>query len=160
MTITLEQWATLWGVSDEALADLRMRLSYTPAQPDLNPNLPESMVQSQVRLSAAKSGIKLWRNNVGALKAENGRYVRFGLCNDSPSMNKLVKSSDLIGIKPLMITQGHVGTIIGQFIAREVKHSHWVYTGNEREQAQLRFIELVKIAGGDASFITYEEGEM
>lgn len=73
----------------------------------------------------------------------NGRVVRFGLANDSPAVNKRIKSCDLVGIRPN-----------GQFWARECKPAAWHYTGTEREQAQLRFIELVNSMGGDAAFTT------
>lgn len=115
---------------------------------------PESTVQQEIMIEAAKHGIILWRNNVGAgmLRNEDGgqeSYVRFGLANESKARNKTFKSSDLIGVWPYSI-QG-VG-LAGLFIAIEVKKEGWTYTGTPREKAQLAFIDFVKSKGGVAGF--------
>jgi hypothetical protein len=116
----------------------------------------ESDVQKLVKLEASKKGFPLWRNNVGAVHTNDGRFIRFGLGNESKRMNACAKSSDLIGIRPLIIRPEHVGITIGQFVAREVKKSDWVYSGTERERAQLTFLEIVTEYGGDAAFCTGE----
>ncbi len=112
----------------------------------------EQKILAECRLKASKEGTRLWRNNVGALYAQDGRFIRFGLANESKQLNDNLKSSDLIGIKPILITPDHVGTTIGQFICREIKKSNWSYKGTKREQAQKRFIDLVNKMGGDACF--------
>ena len=112
----------------------------------------ESGVSSDIRLEASERGYRLWRNNVGAAYTSTGQFIRFGLANDSAQLNKVIKSADLIGIRPILITPAHVGMTIGQFISREVKHSTWKYTGTERERAQLAWAELVNSLGGDACF--------
>lgn len=114
----------------------------------------ESDVQTALRLAASKRGDVLWRNNSGVLPDARGVPVRFGLCNDSTAINTACKSSDLIGIKRVLVTPEMVGQVVGVFYAREVKHSGWRYTGTPRERAQLRFIEIVREAGGDAGFAT------
>lgn len=114
----------------------------------------EALVSVHVRLEAAERGGVLWRNNVGAAMDTRGNFIRYGLCNDSKGVNKNLKSSDLIGIKPLLIKPHHVGATIGQFTARETKRAGWAFTNSEREKAQLRFLELVLSMGGDACFAT------
>ena len=117
----------------------------------------ESDIQTRVRLAAAKQGATLWRNNNGAGQLQNGSYVRWGLANDSTAVNRRIKSADLIGIRPVLITQADVGRIVGVFCSREVKTSGWRYhENNEHEQAQMRWLELVQRLGGDAAFTTGE----
>ena len=153
----LNNWAIKWGVSVAALEELRREMI-----PDaIAPSLPswsnsESDVQAEIRLQASREGARLWRNNLGAVHTDDGRFIRYGLANDTQAMNKLIKSSDLIGIKPVSITHRHIGAIIGQFFAREVKAGNWNYSGTEREIAQLKFIQLVTSMGGDAKFTTGE----
>lgn len=117
----------------------------------------ETLVQADVRLKASHQGFRLWRNNVGVAVDKRGIPVRYGLCNESKQMNKNIKSSDLIGIRPITITQDMVGKVIGQFVAIEVKKEDWKYTGNLREEAQQRFLTLVQSLGGYAKFINNSE---
>jgi len=149
-------WATEWCVPPEAVKDYYKRLSapFPHMAPDPGEARSEAAVQAEMRLAAAREGNYLWRNNVGAAMTDTGSFVRYGLANDSARLNSVLKSSDLIGIRAVTITPQHVGTVIGQFVAREVKHSGWKYTGTDREKAQLRFIELVNGKGGDAAFAT------
>lgn len=114
--------------------------------------ISESGVLSDIRLEASQLGCRLWRNNVGATYTQSGQFMRFGLANDSAALNRAIKSADLIGIKPVLITQAHLGTVIGQFLSREVKHPGWKYAGTERERAQLAWAELINSLGGDACF--------
>ena len=115
----------------------------------------EASVQSMVRLEASRRGWKLWRNNLGAGQMFDGRMIRWGLANDSKAMNTLVKSGDLIGIRPVVITQDMVGTVLGQFVSIECKRENWKPSmTDEHEQAQMRWAELVLLAGGHAEFTT------
>lgn len=152
MTI-LEQWAADWSVPTAALADLRARLSPPPSAPAA-PTDPhsEAGVTSIVRLEASRAGVLLFRNNVGACLAQDGRQLRYGLANDSAAMNKSLKSADWIGIRPVTIMPEHVGTTIGQFVSREIKRAGWKYAGTGREAAQMRWAELISSRGGDACF--------
>ena len=118
----------------------------------------EQVVQSEVRLEASNRGFRLWRNNVGVAMDNRGIPVRYGLCNESKQMNKNLKSSDLIGIRPILITQDMVGKVFGQFIAIEIKKESWKPSpSNLREQAQERFITLVQSLGGYAKIINKVE---
>lgn len=117
--------------------------------------LSESAVMSAVRLEAAAKGILLMRNNVGVLRNQDGVPVRYGLMNETAAMNRSIKSSDLIGIRRVVITPDMVGKTIGQFIARECKHGGWELNPRDsHELAQWEFIRLVGSYGGDAAFTT------
>ena len=150
--MNLTQWAIKWGVPIEAVQDLRREfgLINTDQQPHIGES--EAAIQTRIRLEATKKGCRVWRNNVGGTYTDEGSFIRYGLANDSKQMNNLIKSSDLIGIRPLLITQDHVGHVIGQFIAREVKAANWSYSGTKREEAQLNFLNIVAGMGGDAAF--------
>lgn len=153
----LHQWAIAHGVSLAAIQDLQIRLGVLtlPASAEVSgPAKSEAWAQSAVRLEASQKGAKLWRNNVGALQDKRGRLVRYGLANDSAELNDAIKSADLIGWRPVLITPAHVGHTIGQFVSREIKEPGWQYTGADREPAQLAWANAVNAAGGDARFAT------
>lgn len=152
---SLAQWAARHAITPAALADLLATMGIDHAPPVTEGNTKEGYVQSVVRLEAPKHGVWLTRNNVGVLQDKSGRPVRFGLANESPAQNDVMKSSDLIGIRPVIITPEHVGQRLGQFVAREVKHANWQWgEDKEREPAQLAFLQLVTSYGGDAKFVT------
>jgi hypothetical protein len=114
--------------------------------------LSEAAILNLVKLEATRKGCRIWRNNIGASYMQDGSFLRYGLANDSAGMNKIIKSADLIGIRPVLITHNMVGATIGQFVSREVKASNWKYTGTDREKAQLAWAELILSMGGDAAF--------
>ena len=155
MTPALATWAIRHPA---AYADLLAVLAVPATEPAAPPppNATEAYAQSLVRLEAPRFGVSLWRNNVGALQDKNGRPVRYGLANESPAVNKVLKSGDLIGIHPVVITPAHVGTTIGQFVSRECKRPGWTWHGDEHETAQLNWAMLVTRLGGDAGFTTGE----
>lgn len=151
----LNAWATRHHISPEALAELRAIL----LPPDVGvavPGTSEAAIQTQVRLEASRLGGRLFRNNVGAGILQDGSFIRWGLCNDSAQLNKVVKSSDLCGIMPVTITPEHVGQTLGRFTCREIKTAGWKYRGTERERAQAKWIEMVNLLGGDAAFAVGE----
>jgi hypothetical protein len=150
--MTLVEWATKWGVSIDALRDLATSTCYIPPTVD---DGSESRQQSLVRLEAAKRrNVYLFRNNVGACTTDTGSFVRYGLANDTPAMNAAVKSADLIGFRSKLIVQADVGTVVAQFVSREVKHATWHWRNSPEEQAQLKWAALINTHGGDAAIVT------
>lgn len=115
----------------------------------------EAAVQQQIRMNIAAHGLDLWRNNTGACEDKTGRVIRYGLMNESHALNQRFKSSDLIGIRPMVVTSEWVGHTVGVFAAIECKESGWkLRPGDARGQAQQRFISLVQNNGGFAGFAT------
>ncbi len=152
MNSDITQWAIRHGVSAQALHELDALFGITLDLSDADGSQSESNVQAKVRLEAAAKGIHLFRNNVGVLQDKDGRPVRYGLANDSSRLNKIIKSGDLIGWRRVRIDQSHVGSVIAQFVSREVKAGNWAYSGNDHEVAQLAWIKLINANGGDAQF--------
>lgn len=151
----LYTWARQWGVPFEAVQDLQKRLTGDVGGVTIE-GLSEAAVQTRTRVRASMMGWRLWRNNVGVLTDEKGRPVRYGLANESSQINKEIKSGDLIGVRPVTITQAMVGSVIGQFVSVECKAHGWRYAGTPREQAQLKWAQVVQGLGGWASFVSDE----
>lgn len=87
--------------------------------------MKELNIQRLIMLALSDAGCTVWRNNTGALKDQDGRLVRFGLC---------IGSSDIIGMTP-----------DGRFLAVEVKRPKGIVT-----DAQQNFIDHVIRKGGVA----------
>ncbi len=147
----LQQWAAVWNISPEAIADLMVRIC--PEAPHGNPKTLEAQAQRDIRIEASRRGMRLFRNNNGACTNVEGRVIRYGLGNDSPQMSKILKSSDLIGITP--VTAG--GRTFGVFTSIEVKRPGWTFRGSDREVAQAAWITLINGMGGIAKFATSKE---
>ncbi len=113
---------------------------------------PESLVQIKQRLAIAELGGKAYRNNSGVLPNPDGDLVRFGLGNDSKKINILRKSSDLICVLPVVVTQAMVGHTLGVILVDEVKKEGWRYTGTREEVAQKNFIDIIISMGGIGCF--------
>jgi hypothetical protein len=97
----------------------------------------ETTILQRIRLAIAKvPGVKLFRNNVGGLKDERGRFVQFGL---HPG------SADLIGWQTIEIMPEHVGQRIAVFTSIEVKTD----TGKVKPEQQ-NWQRVVLDAGGRA----------
>jgi hypothetical protein len=108
--------------------------------------LTEQTTQQQIRLALSKGATRLWRNNTGMLRDQQGRPVRFGLCEGS---------ADLIGYHSVTITPDMVGQTVAVFTAVEVKSP----TGRPTPQ-QTAFIEHIRQAGGRAGIArSIEEAE-
>lgn len=96
----------------------------------------ESKILKECLLKATQLGRRLFRNQVGQYKLEDGRVLRSGLG---------VGTSDLIGWTPVTITPEMVGKTVAVFTAVECKAPKGRVT---TEQAQ--FIKVVQQAGGIA----------
>lgn len=118
----------------------------------------ENAVAQRLQLEAANAGLHLWRNNVGVLIDDTGRPVRYGLANESPAVNKRIKSSDYIGVTPVLITPDLFGRILGVFTAFETKASDWTFKpSDDRAVAQMRFHDIVRGVGGFAGFVSHPD---
>ena len=99
----------------------------------------EHPIQQQIRIACSRGPIRLWRNNVGALRDEHGRLVRYGLCPGS---------ADLIGLQCLP-------SGLGRFVALEVKRP-----GGRLSDAQAAWLAVVEQMGGLAGVVrSVEEAE-
>ncbi len=163
--MTLQEWAVRWNIPQQAFAEL-VACSIVPPGPDVvDSGKSEDYVQSKIRLEAPQRGVYLWRNNVGAGVVANNRDlcpecivrarrpIRWGLANDSKKLNERIKSADLIGIKPTLITAEMVGLTIGKFYSRECKREDWVFKGTQEEVAQVAWSTLINSLGGDARIV-------
>ena len=80
---------------------------------------PETNIMNKIMLAMSKKGYLIWRNQVGLFKTLDGRTVNIGIKG----------SSDLMAVKPTIITPEMVGQTLAVFVAVEVKTS----TGRQSE---------------------------
>jgi hypothetical protein len=127
--------------------------------------IKENNMISLIQIQVSKLGWRLFRNSTGTawqgkattIKETGPYFVKKGsVILEDPRFLEygLVKGgSDLIGWKPVVITQEMVGQTIAQFTAREVK------SPNGRPTAeQLNFVARLNAAGGDGK-VVYSVGE-
>lgn len=129
--------------------------------------MSEAGNQSRIREHwATTRGARLWRNNVGQLLDKERRPVRFGLANDSRQLNEQIKSGDLIGWQPRLVTPDMVGDVIAEFVSIEVKEGGWKFprpglikrpdgrlTAYGHAMAQERWAHMIRTDGGTAGFM-------
>jgi len=96
----------------------------------------EQTIQQEIRIACSQGDTRLFRNNTGTLKDQNGRPVQFGLCKGS---------ADLIGWKRVTVTPDMVGSTVAVFTSIEVKTP----TGRIRPEQQ-QWLDAVQAAGGIA----------
>lgn len=150
----LDPFAAWAARHPEAAAELRV-LVLEPAAEAPAGIATEAGVLVSARLLASRAGWRVWRNNLGGHHDESGRFIRYGIANDSAAVNRMVKSGDLIGGRPVLIGPEHIGTTIMQFVSLEGKRPGWRFNpNNPREAAQMRWAELVNGMGGYAVFTT------
>ena len=97
----------------------------------------DQTIQQHIRLACSKGDCRLFRNNTGTLRDQNGRPVQFGLCKGS---------ADLIGWTSRTITEEMVGQKIAVFTSIEVKST----SGRVKPQQQ-QWLAAVQAAGGIAA---------
>jgi hypothetical protein len=153
--VTMQELLYAYGMPQNAIEPFMTALANNSVHKGESTEMSESGVQSRVRLEASNKAIYLWRNNVGAGQLKEGnRFIRFGLANDSKALNGVIKSADLIGPRKTLVTQAMVGTHVGIFTSREIKHAGWKYSGTIEECAQLQWAALINAQGGDAKIVT------
>lgn len=119
------------------------------------PQRSETAVTQDVLLRCSQLGIRLFRNNSGAVTTDDGRHIRFGLGNTSAKLNATLKSSDLIGITPVVITPEHIGRTVGVFTSLEIKNGLWRFRDTDKHAvAQERWCELIRSLGGYGGFVS------
>lgn len=156
----LDIWARKWRIPSEAIDDLRGLFGEIGRSNQTGGNLnaplgSEARQQDLVSLEAARMCVRLFRNNSGAFRTDDGRMVRFGLGNVSKQWNAVFASPDLVGWRPRLITPDMIGTTIGQACMREMKHEGWKFNPNDpHETAQFNFLKLAIADGCDAAFAT------
>jgi hypothetical protein len=97
--------------------------------------MKESDLLKIIQMELSSQKVRLFRNNVGQTETNDGRIIRYGVCNPG--------GSDLIGWTPRKITIEDVGKTFALFTAIECK------TGKlKATPAQLNFIDQVRKAGG------------
>ena len=75
--------------------------------------MSEAAIQQDIRLALGQTPwLRVFRNNVGAIKDRNNRLVRYGLATGS---------ADLIGWQSVVITEAMVGQRFARFVSIEVK---------------------------------------
>lgn len=102
--------------------------------------MKETAIQQAVRLALSQAGAVMFRNNQGAYQDDQGRWIKYGVCNPG--------GSDLIGWTPIQVTQDMVGKTVAIFTAVEVKTPKGKVT-----DAQQNFIDQVNKAGGRAGVV-------
>jgi hypothetical protein len=96
----------------------------------------EQQIQQEIRIACGTGNTRLFRNNTGTLRDQNGRPVSFGLARGS---------ADLIGWRTVTITPDMVGQQVAVFTSIEVKTA----TGRLRPEQQ-QWLDAVQAAGGIA----------
>ena len=94
---------------------------------------PETKIQNRIMMDMSEKGYLVWRNQVGLFKTLDGRTVNIGIKG----------SSDLMAIKPTVITPEMVGQTLAVFVAVEVKTA----TGRQSEP-QKKWQKAVEKLGG------------
>jgi hypothetical protein len=151
------EWARAEGLTFAQIRSYQLHLGTYDERLTDGEGSSEAAVVKRCQVRASKVGGRLWKNHKGAAVLQDGTFMRYGLLNESKRISDEIKSSDLIGVYPLVITTDMVGSTIGQLWLVEVKEEDWHYTGDAHETAQLKFLELGLAMGARATFATSED---
>lgn len=145
--MNLHEWANRWGVSVQAFQELMNLMAVEGAENAKNEGQDtlEQQVQQEIRLHCSQLGGVAWRNNSGALQTQDGRWVRFGVGNESKKLNAKYKSPDLFCLTPM------TG---GKLVLPEVKRPGWTGPTTEHEFAQAAFLTHAISYGAIGGFVT------
>lgn len=155
-----------------AAADMAVMIGAVNWAPDKkSEGKSETWAQQTARINITRQGAYSWRNNVGATKTKCtcgaklccprcGKlpgFYRWGLANDSATLNEKIKSSDLILGIPRIITPDMLYKKILQFGTAETKKPGWEFNKKDkREVGQAAWMTIIREAGGYATFTTGE----
>lgn len=153
--MTFTEWVARWNLPPQAIREYYELYQVPEGKNDRTVGFSEAAIQGElVRCANPSIDTALWRNNMGAATDESGRLIRYGLGHVSKKFNLDWKSSDLIGITPIVVTARHVGYRLGVFTAVEVKEPGWTKPTNEHERGQANFLASVISKGGIGMFAT------
>lgn len=99
----------------------------------------ETAVLHRILLECGHGDVRLFRNNVGQYKDDEGNVIRYGVFNPG--------GHDLIGWKTVTITPEMVGQRVAVFATIEVKGD-----GGKPTEKQEEFADIVAAAGGITGF--------
>lgn len=151
------EWAVSAGLTMEQIRSYQLHLGTYDERPTDGEGASEAAVLARCKVRASRMGGRLWRNNKGAAYLQDGTFLRYGILNESKRISDEIKSSDLIGAYPLVITPEMVGTTVAQLWLVECKKEDWHFTGTGEEPGQLKFLELGLAMGARATFATSED---
>lgn len=106
--------------------------------------MKETNVLRRIQVALSAIGARVFRNQLGRYKLEDGRWLSSGLVKGS---------SDLIGWTPVLIRGDMVGKELAVFTAVEVKAEQ----GKLRKE-QKEFLDVVNAAGG-IGVVAHSEAE-
>lgn len=95
----------------------------------------ENKVSDDLALYATGAGGRLFRNNTGVCRHDDGSFVRYGVGGNG--------GSDLIGFTRMTVTPEMVGRTVAVFTAVEVKSP-----GEKPTKDQGKFLSMVNDKGG------------
>jgi len=151
----IHEWACRHNLQRAAYEELLVILNPSLGIAKAEKGKSEGAVQSGLRILAPQHRASLWRNNTGAFKDDSGRWVRYGLGNDSKQLNAVWKPSDLIGITT--VAASYIGQEFGVLTAVEVKEEGWHQIPSDKRAAgQANFMNTVVSMGGLAGFAQSE----